>query len=82
MGVPITFLRYYNPDEFEIIGCTKIKRNELGIKRLGETWLNAYFKNGGTGHYTANMNVPVYFDRYGVPKSPFSKIIIRRKLCV
>lgn len=78
MGVPITFLRYYNPDEFEIIGCTKINRNELGIKRLGETWLNAYFRNGGTGHYTANMNVPVYFDRYGVPKSPFSKIIRRK----
>ena len=82
MGVPVTFLRYYNPNEFEIIGCTKINRNELGIKHLGETWLNAYFRNGGTGHYTANMNVPVYFDRYGVPKSPFSKIIIRKKVGV
>lgn len=48
-------------------------------KRLGEAWLSAYHKNGGTGHYTANMKAPVYFNRYGVPKRPFSKIIIRKK---
>ena len=42
--------------------------------------MSAYRKNGGTGHYIANMNMPVYFDRYGVPKRPFSKIIIRKKV--
>lgn len=83
MGVPISFLHSYNPDQFEIIGCPNYMgeygRNAIGVKRLGEEWLVKYKEQGGTGHYTANMAVPVYFDKYGVARSPFSKIIIKRK---
>ena len=83
MAVPTTFLHYYNPDEFEIVGCPdyngKYGRDEIGVQRLGEEWLDAYFKNGNTGHYTANMRVLAYYESQGVPKRPFSKIIIRKK---
>jgi len=83
MSVPISFLSNYNPDDFEIVGCPNYKgkygRDEIGVKRLGEEWLQAYKDNGGTGHYTANMEVPVYFDSNGLPKRPFSKVIIRKK---
>ena len=83
MSVPITFLSYYNPEQFEIIGCPNYKgeygRDAIGVKRLGEEWLDAYRKQGGTGHYTANMEVPVYFDANGIAKRPFSKVIIRKR---
>ena len=83
MSVPITFLSTYNPDQFEIIGCPNYKgeygRDHIGVKRLGEKWLNKYREQGGTGHYTANMAVPVYFDSQGNAQRPYSKIIIRKK---
>ena len=83
MSVPITFLSTYNPEQFEIIGCPNHKgeygRDAIGVRRLGEEWLERYRAQGGTGHYTANMAVPVYFDKNGVAKRPFSKIIIRKK---
>ena len=86
MSVPITFLSTYNPEQFEIVGCPNYKgeygRDAIGVRRLGEEWLARYRAQGGTGHYTANMAVPVYFDKDGVAKRPFSKIIIRRKVGV
>ena len=83
MGVPITFLTVHNPEQFEIIGCPNYKgeygRDEIGVQRLGEVWLARYRQQGGTGHYTANMAVPVYFNEHGDAKRPFSKMIIRKR---
>lgn len=83
MSVPITFLNVYNPTQFEIIGCPNYKgeygRDAIGVQRLGEEWLAKYKEQGGSGHYTANMAVPVYFDKNNAAKRPFSKVIIRRR---
>ena len=38
MGVPITFLDKYNPDQFEIIGITS---NDISLKRY---WINGFEK--------------------------------------
>ena len=35
MGVPITFLTKYNPDQFEIIGCSYSYGEPLGYHRQG-----------------------------------------------
>ncbi len=81
MGVPITFLDKYNPDQFEIIGSNSSTDlcKELGVKPLGEDWIRRYREAGGTGHNTANMVRIVYNDNKGKPKVAFSRIFIRNK---
>lgn len=80
MGVPVTFLENYNPDEFEIIGsnCSTELLKELGVDKLGQDWVNRYRACGGTGHNTANMVRLVYNEPNGTPKVAFSRILIRR----
>lgn len=84
MGVPVTFLHKYNPEQFEIIGCAdytgKYGSDELGVSRIGEEWMEKYRKQGGRGHYTANMTSLVYYDNNGNACNTFKRILIRRKL--
>ena len=81
IGVPITFLDKYNPDQFEIIGCAdytgKYGSDEIGINRIGEEWIAKYRAQGGKGHYTANMTSLVYYDTQGIAKNTFKRILIK-----
>ena len=83
MGVPITFLDVYNPDQFKIVGCGDYKgkygSDYLSIREIGEDWLKKYREQGGKGHYTANMNSPVYYLPDGTAKPTFKRIFIRNK---
>ena len=83
MGVPVTFLHKYNPNQFEIIGCAdytgKYGSDELGVTRIGEKWMKKYREQGGRGHYTANMTSLVYYDNFGNACNTFKRILIRRK---
>ena len=83
MGVPVTFLHKYNPNQFEIIGCAdytgKYGSDEIGVSRIGEKWLKKYREQGGRGHYTANMTSLVYYDNQGNACNTFKRILIRRK---
>ncbi len=81
MGVPVSFLDKYNPEQFEIIGsnCSTELCKELGVKPLGADWIRRYKAAGGTGHNTANMVRIVYNDSKGNPKVAFSRIFIRNK---
>lgn len=79
MGVPDTFIQYYNPEQFEMIGAeTGEFAEKLGIQRIGEKWIADYRAAGGTGHYTANMKSLVIYKK-GIPKKVFSRILIRNK---
>lgn len=83
MGVPITFMDKYNPNQFEIIGCPdytgKYGSDELGIRRIGEKWIETYRASGGRGHYTANMTSLVFFTERGKAANTFKRILIRHK---
>ncbi len=83
MGVPVTFVDKYNPEQFDIIGCPdytgKYGSDELGIKRIGEAWIEKYRSAGGKGHYTANMTSLVYFNARGEACNTFKRILIRPK---
>lgn len=80
MGVPMTFLEYYNPEEYELIGYGKENEyNQLGIHTIGESSLNNFFQHGGRGHYTKSMRVLYYYDKEGRTKFPFTRLLIRRK---
>ena len=78
MGVPISFLDKYNPEQFEIIGISDLPETMRGIEKLGEEWITAYRKEGGTGHYTANMR-SLGISAYGRHQVVFSRIIIRNR---
>ncbi len=83
MGVSVTFLDRYNPEQFEIIGCPdytgRYGSDELGICRIGQKWISAYRSQGGRGHYTANMTSLVYFGKNGKALNTFKRILIRSK---
>ena len=69
MGVPITFLDKYNPEQFEILGITQ--RNDDPYKTRHYT-INEY-KNAN------DLNARGVIIKDGVPKSIYARILIRRK---
>lgn len=81
MGVPITFLDKYCPNQFDIVGSNSSTDlcKMLGVQPLGQDWINRYRAAGGTGHNTANMVRIVYNDKSGKPKVAFQRIFIRNK---
>ena len=80
MGVPITFLGQYNPEQFEIIGTDANNMvDELGIKPIGQKWVDAYKAHGGTGHITANMHSLVFTAANGSGITTYKRILIRHK---
>ena len=71
MGVPITFLDKYNPDQFEIIGIAEgDSGKELGLNPVPKELkkINPSLRDG-----------QLYLMKGGKPVKPFSRIIIRRK---
>ena len=55
MGVPITFLDVYNPDQFEIVGNAENmdQMAQIGVEPLGSKFVAAYKADGGTGSVSA-----------------------------
>ncbi len=76
MGVPISFLDKFNPEQFELVGSSDLPETMDGVKILGKEWIDNYKKQGGTGHYTANMK-SVGYSANGKYKIIFSRLIIR-----
>ena len=78
MGVPITFLDKYCPEQFEIVGMDLNEMvDDLGIGCIGQSWIDLYRSQGGTGHMTANMHSLVYVHN-GVAYSKYRRILIRK----
>jgi hypothetical protein len=78
MGVPISFLDKYNPDQFEIIGQG---RSDLcaGMKNMSAKFVNDYYKSGGTGSYKEGNPLLGYYDKTNKAVIPYMRIIIKRK---
>jgi hypothetical protein len=78
MGVPITFLSKYNPDQFEILGNGQTMANELGIRPVGQKFVDDYYAQGNKGQINAKWNNLVY--RVGEKAVvPYQRILIRHK---
>ena len=76
MGVPITFLDKYNPEQFEIIGLGK-SSSGLGIgvqpyKEKHKNYRKEVQKRG-------TVNGDLYMIKNGVVEVPYSRIIIKNK---
>ena len=78
MGVPVTFLDKYNPDQFEIIGQG---RQDLcvGMKTMSKQFVEDYYKGGGTGAYNEGNPLLGYYDAKGKAVIPYMRIIIKNK---
>lgn len=79
MGVPITFLDKYNPDQFEIVASADDMgmMRDIGVNMLGEDFVKTYYAQGGTGgvsagHRKLGLTEPHHYTTY-------KRILIRRK---
>jgi hypothetical protein len=79
MGVPITFLDKYNPDQFEIVGNSDDvdMMSEIGVHALGREFISAYRARGGTGHYSPGMRMLGLLEPQ--PRVIFKRILIRHR---
>ncbi|MBM6978776.1 MAG: hypothetical protein I3J03_03565 [Actinomyces succiniciruminis] len=79
MGVPITFLDKYDPEQFEIVGSAEDMEQMrlLGAAPLGQAFVDAYKADGGTGSVSAgHRKVGLTKPRHYVP---FKRILIRHR---
>ena len=79
MGVPVTFLDKYNPDQFEILfNADDMEQTKaFGVKPLGEKRVTDYYEAGGTGgNSKGHRKLFLYSPR---PWVPFKRIVIRHR---
>ncbi len=80
MGVPISFLDKYNPDQFEIVGNSDDGNmmTDIGVRVLGQEFITAYRSRGGTGHYSPGMRMLGLLEPQ--PRVIYKRILIRQRL--
>lgn len=80
IGVPITFLHKYNPEQFEIVGQGQGDLyRELTPKGLSKKFVEDYYKSGGTGSIKEDHPVLGYYKEDGSAVIPYMRIIIKNK---
>jgi hypothetical protein len=79
MGVPITLLDYFNPDQFELIGNSEdmAQMKQIGVQPVGQEFIAAYKAAGGTGNRTAGMRMLGVMEPKA--RAVFKRILVRRK---
>ena len=81
MGVPISFLGKYNPEQFEIVGTSAnglIDPEYKLTEGLAAKFVEDYYAAGGTGAYRAgNPTAGIYRD--GIASMVYQRLFIRHK---
>jgi len=81
MGVPVTFLDKYNPDQFEILGTSDNGLVDDKFKTtpgLTKQFVDDYYKRGGTGAYKEGNPTAGLYEN-DVAKMAYKRIFIRHK---
>lgn len=81
MGVPVTFLDKYNPDQFEILGTNDngLVDDRFKITRgLTKKFVDDYYNGGGTGTYKEGNPTAGYYEN-GVAKMAYKRLFIRHR---
>lgn len=79
MGVPISFLYKYSPEQFEILGTSDNGLIDDEFKRtpgLTQEFVDEYYAAGGTGAYKEGNPTAGYY-KDGIAKMAFKRIFIR-----
>jgi hypothetical protein len=79
MGVPISFLDKHNPDQFEIIGDSQTMATELGIRPVGQEFVDLYYGQGNRGQINASWPYLV-LKVQGRAIIPYKRILIRARV--
>jgi hypothetical protein len=80
IGVPITFLEKYCPEQFEIVGLGQGDLyRKLTPKGLNQKFVDNYYKNGGTGSIKEDHPILGYYNESGIATIPYMRIVIRHK---
>ena len=78
MGVPISFLNKYSPEQFKIIGNGQTMAHELGIRPVGQQFVDDYYSQGNKGQISAKWINLVYRAGEKVVV-PYFRILIRHR---
>jgi Adenine-specific methyltransferase EcoRI len=81
IGVPISFLDKYNPEQFEILGTSDNGLVDDKFKRtpgLTKEFVDDYYKAGGTGAYKEGNPTAGYYEN-NVAKMAYKRIFIKHK---
>lgn len=82
MGVPISFLDKYNPDQFRILGTSDNGLVDDVFKKtpgLTKEFVDDYYKAGGTGAYNAGNPTAGYYEN-NVAKMAYKRIFIKHNV--
>lgn len=79
MGVPITFLDSYNPNQFEIIGHPQSGILPDGWKGITKEFVDLYYNQGNTGSIREGWINPAYINHLGDAIVPYQRVLIKRK---
>lgn len=79
VGVPISFLDKYCPDQFEIIGNADADILPDGWKGMDQSFVDLYYAQGNTGTIKEGNRLIHYIDNKGNAVVPFKRILIKRK---
>lgn len=79
MGVPITFLDKYNPQQFEIVGSPTANVLPQGWQGMSKEFVDLYYAQGGTGQYQVGNRLEYYITSDGKAKAPYKRILIKRR---
>lgn len=77
MGVPITFLDKYSPEQFEIVGCADANIVPRGWKGISKKFVDLYYSQGNTGQYNEGNRLACYI-KNGKAKVPYKRVLIKR----
>lgn len=81
MGVPISFLDKYSPEQFEILGTSDNGLVDDKYKKtpgLTKQFVDDYYKAGGTGAYKEGNPTAGYYED-GIAKMAYKRIFIKHK---
>ena len=80
MGVPITFLDKYCPEQFEILGNASDSDwlRSVGVGPMGADTIKTLRMQGNKAHVTANMP-SLYYTKDGKILLPYARILIKKR---
>lgn len=73
MGVPISFLDKYSPDQFEILGLSRYTKTQ----GMSKEFVDAYYKSGQTGAISEGHPDLCYYDHNNRPVVPYMRVLIK-----
>ncbi len=76
MGVPISFLDKYCPDQFEIVNLSRYLEDSRGMSK---EFVQKYYEQGNKGQISEGHPDLCYFDNNGNAIVPYMRILIRHK---